>query len=96
MKEAEAAKKGLRIMRRIRVPVPDVKYSWKDIRNQLGMKPALFADLMGLSPSNYSRKETYERKMNASELRDLINRFEWLNVNNVILTKEELDEYLES
>ena len=71
------------------------KYTWEDLRKHKGMPKSLFADWLGIEVSNYSRKETYERKMNAAELRDLINRFEWLNVNNVIISKEELDAYLE-
>lgn len=70
------------------------KYTWEDLRKHKGMPKSLFADWLGIEVSNYSRKETYERKMNAAELRDLINRFEWLNVNNVIISKEELDDYL--
>lgn len=71
------------------------KYTWEDIRNHKGMTKALFADWMDMEKSNYHRKESYERKMNAFEMRDLINRFEWLNVNNLIITKEERDAYNE-
>ena len=71
------------------------KYTWEDLRKHKGMGKSLFADWLDIEKSNYSRKESYERKMNARELRELVNRFEWLNVNNIITCQEELDEYLE-